>query len=340
MTSAVNVCVVGHGMMGTWHSEALRDHPGCVLYTLVGKSVEAARSFAASYGYCRVTDDFAAVADPAVDAVILTSPSEDHAWMALATIAAGKPVLVEIPLAMTLTACERLVEAAEAKGVPLAVCHPMRFRVCRDALVARLRAGEERLLQVQGRFYIHRLVNIGATGLKREWTDNILWHHAAHLVDFGLFLAGGGDPEAVRIRRVESVMPSASAATKIPMELAIAVETEDGAAILASGSYHARERIYETMAVTDRDSYRVDEIAAAMTTGAGTETIEPERLNAWRVARDFVDSVRAGWPPFVTGRSVLPAMRVLETVQAQWDARYGTGDLPGRPREQFHGEIR
>lgn len=338
MAHDLNIAMIGHGMMGTWHSEALRNHPGCVLHTLVGKTDEPARAFAAAYGYRQVSTDWTAtLADPVIDAVIIASPSEDHASMAQAAIAAGKPVLVEIPLAMTLEACAFLVDAAEHASVPLAVCHPMRFRACREALVARVRDGDERVVQVQGRFFIHRLVNIGATGLRRDWTDNILWHHATHLVDFGLFLAGGGDPStaARRIRRVSGAMPSVNPRTGIPMEIAITVELGDDCTILASGSYHARERIYEMMAVTDRDSYRVDEIGGTMTTSAGTAPIETEQSNAWLVARDFVDALREARLPFVTGRSVLPAMQVLQQVQDEWDARHGARDLPGRYCKQF-----
>jgi 2-hydroxy-4-carboxymuconate semialdehyde hemiacetal dehydrogenase len=37
-----------------------------------------------------------------------------------------------------------------------------------------------------------------------------------------------------------------------------------------------------------------------------------------------------GRPPLASGPSVLPAMRVLQAVQAQWDAQYGAGPIPGR----------
>ncbi len=341
MPRPVNILMIGHGMMGTWHSEALRDRTDCILHTLVGKTHDAAANFAERFAYRKVTTDLhSALADPAIDAVIIASPSEHHATMALAAITAGKPALVEIPLAMTLAACEHLVEAADAAGVMMAVCHPMRFRICRAPLLVRVRERSERIVQVQGRFCIHRLVNIGATGIRRDWTDNILWHHMTHLVDCGLFLAGGGNPESVRLRRVEGFMPDSHPVTGIPMDIGLMIETEDGATIIATGSYLARERLYEVMTITDRDSYRVDEIGGTMTSAAGIETIESEQQNAWRVARDFVIALQDGRSPLVTARSVLPAMRVLEQVQRQWDDRFGERDLPGRPLDQFATETK
>jgi len=46
---------------------------------------------------------------------------------------------------------------------------------------------------------------------------------------------------------------------------------------------------------------------------------------------DFIDAVRTGRPPLASGPSVLPAMRVLQTVQDDWDARHGARSIPGRP---------
>ena len=339
----LNICMIGHGMMGTWHSEALTGSADAALYSVVGKSMPDVSAFAERYGYQRASTDWqAAIADPAVDAVIVTSPSEDHARMTLGAIEAGKPVLAEIPLAMSLAAAERVVEAAETRAVPLAVCHPMRFRTCRHDMIRRIDAGEERPSHVHGRFFIHRLVNIGATGIRRAWTDNILWHHTTHLIDFGLFLLGGGDPvkAAARIRRIDSVMPDIDPRTGIPMEIVLTVETEDAQTIVATGSYYAPWRIYDMLAVTDRDANHVDELTATMTASDGkggkhSTAIETEQENAWRVARDFVASLQAGRPPFVTGRSVLPVLGVLEHVQRDWDARFGARALPGRPLDEF-----
>ena len=45
---------------------------------------------------------------------------------------------------------------------------------------------------------------------------------------------------------------------------------------------------------------------------------------------DFVRAVRDGTPPAAPAASVLPAMRVLQAVQDQWDAVHGARSLPGR----------
>lgn len=347
----LNVCMVGHGMMGIWHSEALRDLEGCRLHCVVGRPKKAepgadsatpsagrkpasTAQFAEKYGYVKWTTDFhAAIADPEVDIVIIAGPSETHAEMSLAALEQGKHVLVEIPIAMSLAGAEAVVTAAKERGLTLGVVHPMRFRPERAPVIDRIRAGEERVSHVQGRFFIHRMSNVGATGLQRSWTDNLLWHHTTHLIDFGLWMLSGGDLAAVesRIRRVHSVYPPVEQRTGIPMELVLVVETHDDQTIVCTGSYYSGEYVYDTLVITDRDSYRTDERRATITTREGERRVASEQRNAELIAPDFVHAVRAGRDPAVPGWSVLPAMRVLHQVQSEWDARHGARPLPGRP---------
>ena len=322
----MKVCVVGYGMMGEWHSRALRD-AGVELHTLVGRRPEAAEAFARAHGYRRWTlslDD--ALADPAVDAVILATPTEGHEAEAIRCLDAGKHTLIEIPIAMSLAGAERVVAAGERSGTVYGLSHPMRFRRERDALRARVHAGEERIRHIAGRFFIPRLVNIGATGYRRSWSDNILWHHFCHFVDLGLFLL-----DFPPIRRVQSHMGPLHETTGIPMECVVLVETEDDRTLLVHGSYHASWRVYDKLIVTDRDTYSYDILAATVRTREGTAPMESEQENAARIIHDFVAAVREGRPPLASGPSVLPAMRVLQTVQDEWDARFGARSIPGRP---------
>lgn len=322
----MNVCMVGYGMMGTWHSEALR-HAGAVLHTVVGRRPEAAQAFAERFGYAKWTTSLdQALADPEVDTVIVASPSDHHEAQAIRCLEAGKHTLIEIPIAMRLEGARRVVAAGEKSGKVYGLCHPMRFRRERQGLRARLAAGEENIRHIAGRFFIKRLVNIGATGYRRSWTDNILWHHFCHFVDLGLFLFDG-----TPIRRVQSHLGACHPETGIPMECVVLVETEADQSLLVHGSYHATFRFYDKLIVTDRETYFYDILAGTLSTEAGTAPIETEQVNCARVIDDFIDAVRHGRPPLASGPSVLPAMQVLEQVQEDWDARYGAQPIPGRP---------
>ena len=322
----MNVAMVGYGMMGVWHSEALQ-RAGATLHTAVGRRAEATQEFAQRFGYRKWTISLdEALADPAVEIVILATPSEQHEEQALKCFAARKHVLIEIPIAMSLAGAQKVVAAGEASGVVYGLCHPMRFRRERDALRQRVQRGEETIRHVAGRFFIKRLVNIGATGYKRSWHDNILWHHFCHFVDLGMFLFGD-----TPIHRVQSHLGAIHKQTGIPMECTVLVETEADQTLLVHGSYHASWRLYDKLIVTDRETYLFDILAGKLRTSAGEEPIEAEQANCARVIDDFLAAVREGRKPIANGPSVLPAMRVLQSVQDAWDQRHGARAIPGRP---------
>lgn len=322
----MNICMVGHGMMGVWHSEALRN-TDAVLHTVVGRREVAVRDFAGRFGYRKWTLSLdEALNDPEIDVVILGTPSDQHEDQAIKCLAAGKHILIEIPIAMSLKGAQRVVAAGEQSGKVYGLSHPMRFRREREALRERVRNGDEKIRHIAGRFFIKRLINIGATGYQRSWTDNLLWHHFCHFVDLGLFLFDGAP-----IRRVQSHYGVCHEQTGIPMECVVLVETEADQTLLIHGSYHAAYRFYDKMIVTNRETYFYDTLASTLRTTEGEVTIEAEQQNAVRIITDFLDAVRHNRPPLVSGPSVLPAMQVLQIVQDEWDARHGAQAIPGRP---------
>src|SRR6187549_3758373 len=107
----MNVCMVGHGMMGEWHSRAL-GAAEAVPYTVIGRRAEPTRAFADRHGYrCWSLDLAEALADPAVDIVVVSTPSADHEAQAVRCLEAGKHTLIEIPIAMSRAGAERVVAA-------------------------------------------------------------------------------------------------------------------------------------------------------------------------------------------------------------------------------------
>ncbi len=321
----MNICIIGHGMMGRWHSEALAGRNDCCLHTLVGRRPEPTAAFAAEFGYRKWTTSLTeALNDDDIAAVIIASPSETHANLALASLAHGKHTLVEIPLAMSLTDSEQVVATARQRGLILGVVHPLRFVDEMIALRERVRSNDEHVRQVVGRFYIHRLENVGLTGYQRSWTDNILWHHTLHLLDFAMWLVD--QP----VRRVHSFMPAPDPKTGTPMDVFYGVETEADQSLVFIGSYYGRQQMFEVMAVTDRNSYNMDIFRDKLTIGTGTQAILTEKECNARVAQDFIAAIREDREPFVTGAAVLPAMRVLQEVQKQWDQVHGARLIPGR----------
>ncbi|MBZ9603139.1 Gfo/Idh/MocA family protein [Phyllobacterium chamaecytisi] len=326
----MNICMIGHGMMGEWHSESLKS-TDARLHTVVGRRPEPTEAFARRFGYAAWSVDAdSAIANPEIEIVVVAGPSETHASMAMTALRHGKHVLVEIPLALNRRDSESIVEEADKQGLKLGVVHPMRYRKEHIALLQRVRAGTEKVRHVQARLFMHRLQNVGATGYQRSWTDNILWHHGAHLVDVGLWLTHGGDLSSARRDElsVSTFQSPKDGTTGIPMEIAMLIETPKGQSIVCTGSYYSRERIFDVFVVTDQDSYRLDILRGLFVTGSGELRIDSEQENNAQVARDFVEAVRFDREPNVPGRSVLAAMEILQRAQDTSDAKIASTQKP------------
>ena len=121
----IGMGIVGGGYMGKAHSVAMAA-VGAVFGTnlrprlemICAQTPQSAERYRASYGFRRATDDWRQlVADPAVEAVVIASPQDTHRDIALAAIAAGKPVLCEKPLGRNRAECLEMTLAAEAAGV-------------------------------------------------------------------------------------------------------------------------------------------------------------------------------------------------------------------------------
>ncbi len=114
---AIRIGLIGAGIMGADHARTIfTSVGGAELAAIHDPDRARAKSVAQSCGGARVIESAGElIADRDIDAVFVCSPDATHAPLAIACIEAGKPALVEKPLAPTLEAC-RAVIAAEMRG--------------------------------------------------------------------------------------------------------------------------------------------------------------------------------------------------------------------------------
>jgi len=107
---------------------AMVEDPGSELVALFSNTPERAEEMRARFGAQRAYSDLDAVlSDADVDAVYIASPQQRHCEETLRAAAAGKHVLCEKPMAVTLDECEEMIAACEAAGVQLAIAYYRRW---------------------------------------------------------------------------------------------------------------------------------------------------------------------------------------------------------------------
>ena len=122
----LGIGITGSGFMGRTHAEAVLAVPGFRLAAVTGG--RRAGGLAERFGIDEEPGVEHLVRRPDVDAVIVTTPHHVHVHDALASIAARKHVLVEKPLATSVSDCDRMIAAARRRSVTLAVGYHQRFR--------------------------------------------------------------------------------------------------------------------------------------------------------------------------------------------------------------------
>jgi predicted dehydrogenase len=114
--------------MGRVHSEAIRRLGHVDIAAVVAHTADEAKAFGNAIGVDRATDDYKEVlSDPAIEAVHICTPNALHYPMSKAALEAGKAVLCEKPLSMSVAEAEDMVKLAESKGLANCVNHNLRF---------------------------------------------------------------------------------------------------------------------------------------------------------------------------------------------------------------------
>lgn len=124
MTGILRGGVIGAGVFGGYHARQYAQLPGAALSAVLDPHPERAAKVAVPLGG-RAFHEMDAFLD-AVDVVTIASPATWHAEQALAAIAAGKPVYIEKPIAISVGDAEKVRAAAAAAGVLVACGHQER----------------------------------------------------------------------------------------------------------------------------------------------------------------------------------------------------------------------
>jgi predicted dehydrogenase len=289
----VRTAVIGVGHLGRHHARILAAMPEVDLVATVDLDVDRAQAAAAGTSAQALTDSAALLHHHHVDAVTIAVPTVDHLPVAMPFLRAGIHVLIEKPLAATTQQAAELCAAARASGSVLAAGHTERFNPGFIAARPLLRA--PRFVEV------HRLSGFPERSLDIDVIFDLMVH------DLDIILAvDGSDPvsvDAIGVPVLTSRIDICNARIRFA----------SGAVANITASRISRDKLRKAR-FFQPDTYvsvdfaaRTAEVWRVAARDADRPAIEggPLEVQADEPLRielaDFIDAVRTGRPPLVTG---------------------------------------
>ena len=140
--SEIGVALLGCGRMGQEHARSLAGIPEVRVAAVADPVEEAAET---ARRLCRadrvLADPLEAIEDPAVDAVVIVTPTDTHASLTRAAARAGKAIFCEKPVALDLDTTRAAMRLVEQAGVPFQIGFNRRFDAGFAAAKAQIEAG-------------------------------------------------------------------------------------------------------------------------------------------------------------------------------------------------------
>ena len=301
---ALRIGVVGVGHVGRHHARILAELPDVKLVAVADIDAARAAAVAATSG-CRAEGDADALL-AGLDAVTVAVPTEAHLRVALPFLERGIPVLVEKPIAASVTEADALIAAASGAGTILAVGHTERYNPA--VTVARPLITAPRFIEV------HRLARFPERSLDIDVVFDVMIHDLDLVLDLG-----GSAPAAIEAVGVPVLSERVDIANA-------RIRFENGCIANLTASRISRDRVRKLrffqndgLIAVDCGAQQVDVWRVRRPAGAepaieggalGVPPGEPLRLEL----ADFVHAVRSGGRPGVDGPAGRRALALAQQV--------------------------
>ncbi len=187
----INVALVGFGMASqVFHAPLIRAEPRLNLHTVVQRNSQSARE---TYPAVQVVADLAAaLADPAIELVVIATPNQTHADLAVQALNAGKHVVVDKPFTLNSVQADQLIALAQQQQRVLSVFHNRRWDGDFLTTQAVINAGWlGRLVSYECHYDRYRpQLKQGAWREQASLGSGILYDLGSHLIDQAVVLFG------------------------------------------------------------------------------------------------------------------------------------------------------
>ena len=338
--------IIGAGMIGHFHAKAITAMSGGELHSIFDLRAEAAEKLATEYGAKAYSDMSAFLADSELEIVTVGTPSGSHLDPSLAALNAGKHVICEKPLEVTVERVDQLIAAAKTNGKTIAAVLNRRFHPGMDAFKKAADEGRFGKLTSASCYvkWYRDQAYYDSAAWRGTWAldgGGALMNQSIHTIDALIYLAGP-------VRAVQA-NTACLAHTDIEVEdIAVAiVEFENGARGVIEGStctwskdgHPARVQLCgtegsvfladEAFELWDFMHEKPEDAEIRSTLmkgqGAGLGANDPKAINFYQHQRNFeevVDAIREGREPTT---SATEARKPVELIRAIYESAQNGG---------------
>src|SRR5690606_24898557 len=315
----MKIVMVGQGAFAQKHMDGIKNIEGIEIASLCGGNPDSTRQVAEERGIKHWSTDLAeCLAQPGIEAAIITSPTQIHAQQAIQCLEAGKHVEVEIPIADTLEDAQRILAAAKKAGKIAMGGHTRRFNPSHQWIHNKIKAGELKIQQMDVQTYFFRRTNMNALGKPRSWTDHLLWHHACHTVDLFQYQTGETASEAYALEGPHH--PELG----IAMDMSIGMKVPSGAICTLSLSFNNNGPLGTFFRyICDNGTYiaRYDDLVDGYENPIDVSKVDVSMNGIELQDREFFSAIKAGSEPNASVANILPAYEMLDSLVKSLEAQ-------------------
>lgn len=327
----IRVGLVGCGAISMQHLEAISALPGLSLAAVASASEDRARTVGERWGVPWTTRLEELLERDDVDAVTISTPSGLHPAQALAALRSGRHVVVEKPIAMSVAEADAVVREGRERSLTVATISQRRFEPAVRALHAALEAGSlGRISLIIAEGLYHRpqaYYDSAAWRGTRALDGGVLMNQAIHVIDLVRWMGGPVASVSGHVATLGHRMEAEDTAS-VSLRFAGGALGEIVATTCATPEFPVELRVYgdrgharlagETVVEWDVPGVPAPDVATPeaeaveVHPGVGaTQTWGTNAIGYLRQYADFVEAVRTGRPPAVTGEDGRNAVEII-----------------------------
>lgn len=237
----LKIGMVGAGIIGKMHAEALQNNSECVLAAVADVVPERAQALCG--GAPCFTDYKKMCRETELDAVIINLPHFLHCEASVYFLQHGINVLLEKPMAIDLSGCDEMTATAKNGGAKLAVGHVQRYFPAYKLIKQCCKSGEMGKLVM-----VTEIRNIDYFTARPKWFLNkkqsgggMVMNYGAHLLDKIFYTTGSS------VSKVSAVMGNALTGDDVEASAQVLMQLENGAGVCANYCGCHVPNYYETV---------------------------------------------------------------------------------------------